>query len=771
VDFVAAATYDPEPAAVTAARHFVRDTLTSWGVQGGDNLLADAELLTSEFVTNAVLHARTPVQVTCRADRSEVEVSVLDWQPGRPDAGGTEPAADVRPARGGGLLLPAALSSSWGVTYGPAARTAWFRIRADRTADADPSAGQTVADRASESSWRARRQPSGASADADLLRLGYPELHSRTAELARDSLAADAAYVLVADDDGMLRIRAAAGLGAPSAQAWAAERTTAPTGQAGGPAGQAGGPAGQADEPAEQAGGPAGQERELAGHGVGAPGGPAGLGTFLAVYNLLAENGAEGAHGLVGLPPSFLTAPVVADGRVAAVLAVMAADPDRFTDDDAARLQDVADQVAEPLGRAWLHEQDQASRARTSFLAEASELLAGTLDTEQTIALGAQLVVPRLASWSAFLLPGGDGNLRPAHVWHADEARIDALSDLLNHARVLASLRAGGPQRPLARLPDDQMTQEAADLAGSPVRCFPLLARGRNLGMLVMGQPRGGAFGGQAMDLAENLTRRVALALDNARLYSEQLQASHALQRSLLPPSLPAISGLDVAAGYQAAGEQTEVGGDFYDIFEIGHDRWRFAIGDVCGKGLEAAAVTGLTRHALRILAREGHDVPTVLERLNALILEEGSAVPFVTLIHGEIVLRAGGADFRLACAGHPPPLLMSASGTRVAADSQPLLGVMEDATYRCDTCHVRPGDVLLCVTDGVTERRSGDRLLDDDNGLRRLLADCSELNAGAIVARIQREVYEFGIGPPADDMALLVFRGEQKDAVPAELS
>jgi len=216
-----------------------------------------------------------------------------------------------------------------------------------------------------------------------------------------------------------------------------------------------------------------------------------------------------------------------------------------------------------------------------------------------------------------------------------------------------------------------------------------------------------------------------------------------------------------VAAGYQAAGEGDEVGGDFYDVFKVAPRRWRFAIGDVCGKGLEAAAVTGLTRHALRILAREGHDIPAVLERLNSLILDEGSAVPFVTLIHGEIEMSPGRASVSMVCAGHPPPLLLrSQGGTKIVAGSQPLLGVLEGAAFRCDTCHIGRDDVLLCVTDGVTERRSGDRLLDDDNGLRQLLSDCSGLNAGAIVARIQRKVREFGSGPPADDTALIAFRG-----------
>jgi serine phosphatase RsbU (regulator of sigma subunit)/anti-sigma regulatory factor (Ser/Thr protein kinase) len=592
VNLVADATYDPGSAAVPAARRFVRETLTSWQVPGSDDLLADAELLTSELVTNAVLHAETPVRVTCRAHRCEVQVSVLDRQPER-TIPGPDRMADAHREAGRGLVLLAALSSSWGVTYAPAAKTVWFRL-----------------------------QPGGA------------------------GLAHQDAYAATAPDrvDGF---------------------------------GQAG--------------------------------------------------------------------------------------PDRFTDLDSARVHHVAGQVSLPLERARLNEQERARHGGISFLAEASDLLAGTLDQEQTIALAAQLVVPRLAAWCAVLLTDENGASRPARAWHADEARNDALSDLLRCVPPpqAASLEAG-LQWPRAAPPGEQLTPEAAELAADPAWSFPLLARGRSLGVLVMGRPGGGALGRHALAVAEDLTRRVALALDNARLYSGQLQASHALQRSLLPPQLPEVPGLDVAAGYLAAGEGDEVGGDFYDVFKVAPRRWRFAIGDVCGKGLEAAAVTGLTRHALRILAREGHDIPAVLERLNSLILEEGSAVPFVTLIHGEIEMSPGRASVSMVCAGHPRPLLLrSQGGTKIAADSQPLLGVMEGATFRSDTCNIRRDDVLLCVTDGVTERRSGDRLLDDDNGLRRLLSDCSGLNAGAIVARIQRKVREFGSGPPADDTALIAFRGQ----------
>jgi serine phosphatase RsbU (regulator of sigma subunit) len=153
-----------------------------------------------------------------------------------------------------------------------------------------------------------------------------------------------------------------------------------------------------------------------------------------------------------------------------------------------------------------------------------------------------------------------------------------------------------------------------------------------------------------------------------------------------------------------------------------------------------------------------------VLERLNALIVDEGSRARFITLIHGELVPATGPGEparVSLVCAGHPPPLMLrSTGGIETVADSQPLLGVLDGVTFEQNTFSMAPGDVLLCVTDGVTERRSGDRLLDDDDGLRGLLGGCSELNAGSVVARIRRAVGEFGSEPPTDDLALLVLRG-----------
>jgi serine phosphatase RsbU (regulator of sigma subunit)/anti-sigma regulatory factor (Ser/Thr protein kinase) len=725
-NLVAAADFDPEPSAAAAARRFVRETLLSSGLPVDDDTVSDAVLLTSELVTNAVVHAGTPVQLTCRLSGTNIEVSVLDRHPARviPDPPGATAVVD-RPS-GRGLLLPAALSASWGVTYAASAKAVWFRLGPDAGPDAGPDPGAETGSDAAEADAPSVTAPARRRI-TDLLQLGYDELLGHAVELARDAAAADAAYALIADEDGELRMRAAVGGGIPQLPA---------------------------DD--EDTGGDSGAR-------------PAGMATFLDLYNRFSQRGTDLAQVQNEPLHSLLTVPLAADSRVIGMLAVASAEPDRFTQADLAQVQDVADRMAVPLERARLAEHDRIRRARLSFLAEASDLLAGNLDQEKTVALAAQLVVPRLAAWCAALLPGEDGELSPAYVWHADESLIDALTGLLNEAPAPQVRPGEGPREwslnaAAASPARDLGSAAAAELASDPAWCLPLVARDRSLGIFLIGRPREGALAREAVELAEDLTRRVALALDNARLYSEQLQATNALQRSLLPPELPDIPGVELAAGYEAAGEGNEVGGDFYDVFEATPGRWRFAIGDVCGKGPEAAAVTGLTRHALRILAREGHDVPTVLERLNALIVDEGSRARFITLIHGELVPASASGEaavVSLVCAGHPQPVVLrSAGGVEAVAEPQPLLGVLDGVTFEQNTFRLSPGDVLLCVTDGVTERRCGDRLLDDDDGLRDLLGDCPDLNAGSVVARIQRTVREFGPDPPTDDLALLVFRG-----------
>ncbi len=312
---------------------------------------------------------------------------------------------------------------------------------------------------------------------------------------------------------------------------------------------------------------------------------------------------------------------------------------------------------------------------------------------------------------------------------------------------------------------------------------YRLIAGGRPLGTLVIGRSGLPRFPDEVTGLVEDLSRRVALAIGAARQYARQATISRVLQRGLLPGAVAEIPGLHSALVYEPC-DKGGPSGDFYDLFPAGDGRWCFALGDVQGKGPEAAVVIGLARPWLRLLAREGYGVADVLDRLNQLLLDDateaadaaahalvaaggmpgpvGDGPRFLSLLYGELVPFDGGVRCTLASAGHPLPLLLGPDGgVGTAARPQTLLGVIEDATYTSETFELRPGDSLLCVTDGVTERRSGSVQFDDGDGLATALAGCAGLSAELIAERIKRLVHEFGGRPPEDDMALLVLQAE----------
>lgn len=441
-----------------------------------------------------------------------------------------------------------------------------------------------------------------------------------------------------------------------------------------------------------------------------------------------------------------------------------------------------ANGASAPLVRQQPAAAHRTHRGWLGFLAEASDLLAGSLDEEMLVALSAQLVVPRLARWCAFRLseppgppgpvtrPADDsGEWRLAHVWHADEQRLGGLRRLLERPGVL-----GGDESRIRIWPTPQQRAEGDFAAVDDTRSvivFPLAARGRRLGMLILGRAEEAGHAGDVMWLVEDMGRRIALCLDNARMYSRQLAVSRALQRGLLPPETPDIPWIDHSVVYEPAGEGHDVGGDFYDIFPVGAGRWRFSLGDVCGTGPEAAAVTGLARNTLRLLAREGYGVATVLERLNQALFDEGPRARLITVLHGELAPRpGGGAELTVAAAGHPLPLLLSSATGRVVATatSQLLLGALAGVRYYEEKFDLAAGDILLCVTDGVTERRLDGRLLDDDDGLARLLSDCGGLTADDVATRLRRAVTEFAPTPSTDDIAMLVLRVREPEWNPS---
>lgn len=455
------------------------------------------------------------------------------------------------------------------------------------------------------------------------------------------------------------------------------------------------------------------------------------------------------------------------------------------------------------------------SRGAPAFLAEASDLLAGQLDEDLVAAIAGQLLVPRLADWCAIWLEaeGGGPAAEPrlARVWHSDETGTEPLRAVLEREplRLPAGVGHGPvsvpvpwPAHPVEKdreaagerregdAEDREEGREDRQAAPAPpphpggrdgaALAFRITAGGRALGTVLVGREGVAQVPEAVASLIEDFVRRLGLAVGAARAYTRQATISRILQRGLLPSKVAEIPGVTSALVYEPSDDGV-VGGDFYDIFACPGDRWCFVLGDVQGSGPEAAVVTGLARPWLRLLSREGFGVGEVLDRLNRLLLDDameaaeaaalmvaaaggrqlhdGTQSRFLSLLYGEVVpLPDGGVRCTVASAGHPLPLLLRPDGSvRPAAEPQVLLGVVEDVAYESQGFDLAPGDTLLCVTDGVTERRSGPLMFDDGDGLARVLAGCAGLPAEATAERIRRAVHEFAEQPPDDDVALLV--------------
>jgi serine phosphatase RsbU (regulator of sigma subunit) len=259
--------------------------------------------------------------------------------------------------------------------------------------------------------------------------------------------------------------------------------------------------------------------------------------------------------------------------------------------------------------------------------------------------------------------------------------------------------------------------------------------------------------------VARDLARRAAFAVDNARLYSETEYIADRLQRSLLPPHLPEIRGVEIAARFRPAGDRNEVGGDFYDIFQTGPNRWAITIGDVCGKGPDAAAVTALARHTLRASAIRGGDAPDELLRTlnDAMLVDNPTEFQFCTVAFAALEIEGGSTRLAVSSGGHPLPIVLRADG-QVEAVGEPgtLLGVVADPALSCAEVELYRGDTLVFYTDGITEARTDDGLFGYE-GLLRAMRAAAGCDAAEIAERIEQTMLDVQAGGLRDDVALVV--------------
>ncbi len=419
----------------------------------------------------------------------------------------------------------------------------------------------------------------------------------------------------------------------------------------------------------------------------------------------------------------------------------------------------VAERLSLHLENDRLRRADLRRQTWLTFLAEASELLAQSLDVNLTMALIPRLVVPRLGRWCAVHTTDAWGRLQLAAATHADEGAVPQLH---------ATLAESGPDSVLARL------EEASRLGnqvmfGAPAEGFavPLVARGQRLGTLAVGRHHRHRHDADEVAVLEDVARRAALAIDNARIHDERHRVARTLQASLLPPALPHVDGVGFAAEYVPTG--SEVGGDFYDVVPSpagdpssgGHDRWVVVVGDVSGKGVQAATVTGLVRDVIRILVDDGKPMNEILSRVNRTLVQRGGG-RYCTLAMASVAKRSDGTlDVRLHLAGHDRAVLVrSDGGTSFVGEGGTALGLLESITSPDVGVTLRPGDSLIFYTDGVTERRRG-RELFGTGRLREAAGPLAGYPADVMAARLRSTTINFSVEEPRDDIAILVLRND----------
>ena len=411
------------------------------------------------------------------------------------------------------------------------------------------------------------------------------------------------------------------------------------------------------------------------------------------------------------------------------------------------------------------------------FLSAASMLVSSSLDIDVTLDKVAGAAVPELADWCCVDVPDERGVVRRAALGAGDADRDalervrDALSmdpdDPGSPAHVLRTGRGvlvGEFDDAAARAWAGGDEERAAVLRASGTRSamvVPMTAGDRTIGVVTLGTSHSARRLGEAeLALAAELGRRAGIAVENARLHAARSHIATTLQRSLLPPRLPIVPGVTIAARFRAAGETSEVGGDFYDVFGVG-DGWMVVVGDVTGKGPAAATITSLARYTMRTAAMYERSPSAVLARLNAALGADPDRRQICTAVCARIEPAEDGTlRVALARGGHPPPFLVSAAGgAETVGTPGPLLGAFDGGDWEESHFVVGVGDALVFYTDGVTDTRGEDGELFGEERLSELLDGSAALDADEVASRIDDALQAFEHGQQRDDVALLVLR------------
>jgi serine phosphatase RsbU (regulator of sigma subunit) len=411
------------------------------------------------------------------------------------------------------------------------------------------------------------------------------------------------------------------------------------------------------------------------------------------------------------------------------------------------------------------------SRMRLEFIARAGHILASSLDYQQTLRNIADLAVPQIADWCALDLFDEDGERESVAVAHADRDKVKLAERLrglesreLDPNRGLGLVQRTGMATLYNEITDEMIEQAARgeeqlrllrEVGMRAALIVPMIARNRTIGALTLVSAESGrTFDADDVEFAEQIATRAALAVDNARLYGERSQVAHTLQRSLLPDALPEIPGWEIAALYRPAGQGNEVGGDFYDFWEVGEDDWLMMIGDVAGKGVAAAAVTSLVRYTARTASDYDASPAKILARVDSALKRRP-----VRSICTALCMRLSGGRGTVAVGGHPLPLCLNEDGVREVGSPGTMLGAFREAAWPESAFDVHPGHTLVAITDGVTDVVGENRERFGGMRLHDVLNEARQEGPTIVRERLIAALDAFQVGAQTDDTAAVIMR------------
>ncbi|MFY9487922.1 MAG: SpoIIE family protein phosphatase [Solirubrobacterales bacterium] len=413
----------------------------------------------------------------------------------------------------------------------------------------------------------------------------------------------------------------------------------------------------------------------------------------------------------------------------------------------------------------------QRAESSQRFLAEASKAMAESLDPTAAVEAIATAAVPALADWCAVELLDAAGGLIPKAVAHTDpeflgplrKMRQDRIADVESHGAIEV-VRTGIPQL-FEHLEPDTWRETIGISSLEPVPqelvphsklIAPIMVHGRPLGAISMALTRtGGRFSDFDLETAMELGRRAGVAIDNARLHDERSRMLDALQNSLIPAELPVVAGFDLAARFRPATAEAEVGGDFYDVFTLPDGTLAAVIGDVCGKGPEAAALTALARYTIRTAAMHDSSLESILRTLNSALIGQVDDGRFCTVAMARFGTTNGTSDrwVEIIAAGHPLPLRLDGGKPQPLGEIGTLLGVVESPDLPVVTATIATGEAIVLYTDGL----SGGQTTEDTKFAVELAEGISTVSAESVAAGLDSAALSSQTEPNRDDVAILV--------------